>query len=168
MNMNIDDIEDIPLTPKGLLHRDGQGNAGTRHILATADPILEVQIQRRSRPWIPTLTGISSETCGGLNAIEIQHSTSTSPTKPCRCSATSSRTRSACRELSVAQAVAESVGKQCKVHVSHRPTQLAAVAWNGRPSGRDRLLHSSVAGLGASAPTLPEASCSHSSSASIQ
>jgi hypothetical protein len=119
--MNIDDIEDNVLTPKG-----------SYIVLVKGQPEQGTSSQKQTPFWrykftpveaLPDVDRDQLGECGGLNAIEMEHSfymvDKALPDVPQLPQGRARHVRNEC----VAQAVAESTGKQCKVHVTHRPTQ---------------------------------------------
>lgn len=117
-NMNIDDIQDIPLTPKG-----------TYLVMVKGMPEQGVSSQQQTPFWrykfsvIEALEDVNRDELrevGGPSALDIQHDFyMTDKALPMFRNFT--KLALGMRGLSVKEAVAESQGKQCKIHVSHRP-----------------------------------------------
>jgi hypothetical protein len=119
-NMNIDDIEDNVLTPKG-----------SYIVLVKGQPEQGTSSQKQTPFWrykftpveaLPDVDRDQLGECGGLNAIEMEHSFYMVD-KALPMFRNFLKDALGMSGMTVAQAVAESTGKQCKVHVTHRPTQ---------------------------------------------
>lgn len=119
-NMSIDDIEDNVLTPKG-----------TYVVLVKGMPEQGVSSQKQTPFWrykfsaieaLPDVDRDQLSECGGLQALDLEHSFYMVD-KALPMFRNFLKDAVGLSGMSVAQAVAESTGKQLKVHVSHRPTQ---------------------------------------------
>jgi hypothetical protein len=117
-NMSIDDISDIPLTPKG-----------TYIVLVKGMPEQGTSSQKQTPFWQYKFTAIEAlpdvdrdalAEVGGLQALELEHAFYQVP-KALPMFRDALRVMGF-KGISVKEAVAESPGKQLKVHVSHRPT----------------------------------------------
>jgi hypothetical protein len=118
--MNIDDIEDNVLVPKG-----------TYLVLVNGMPEQGTSSQKQTPFWrfkfrpVEALQDVDRDQlaeCGGLQAIEIDHSFYMVD-KALPMFRNFLKDAIGLSNMSVTQAVAESTGKQCKIHVSHRPTK---------------------------------------------
>ncbi len=132
LNVNIDDIEDIPLTPKG-----------TYLVLIKGMPEQGVSSLQQTPFWRYKFTAIEAledvdadgrdliGEIGGLQNLDIQHDFYMTD-KALPMFRNFAKQALGLSKMSVKEVVAESAGKQLKVHVSHRPMR-------GRPGQEARL-----------------------------
>jgi hypothetical protein len=133
MNMNIDDIEDIPLTPKG-----------TYLVMVKGMPEQGTSSQQQTPFWrykfsaIEAMDDLGDEgrqllrDIGGVQALELQHDFYITD-KAVPMFRNFLKNALGISGIGLKEAIPESVGKQCKIHVSHRPQR------NSRPGQEVRL-----------------------------
>jgi hypothetical protein len=118
-NMNIDDIEDNVLTPRG-----------TYIVVVKGTPERGVSSQKQTPFWHFAFSAIEItgdvdkdqlELVGGLQNLDIAHDFYQVP-KALPMFRDFLKNALGFSNMSVTQAVAESTGKQCKVHVTHEVT----------------------------------------------
>jgi hypothetical protein len=119
-NMNIDDIEDNVLIPKG-----------TYIVLVKGMPERGVSSQKQTPFWQFKFTAIEAtgdvdkaelEDVGGLQNLDLSHEFYQVP-KALPMFRDFLKNAMGLSNMTVTQAVAESTGRQCRVHVSHEPTR---------------------------------------------